>query len=101
MKGETIFAVAEDRIKGSKWVNEQGMGIEILSCGQQTVMPPSLHPEGVRYQWIKSDTLLNTPLSKLPVLDENKLAQLKTLAQATSDDVFLTNKPYYRGHGNT
>jgi len=99
LKGETIFAVAEDRIKGSKWFNEQGMGIEILSYGQQTVMPPSLHPEGVRYQWIKNDTLLNTPLGRLPVLDENKLAQLKTLAQATSDDVFLTNRPYYRGHG--
>jgi len=42
-------------------------GIEILSTGTQTVLPPSLHPKsGKRYEWLTPDTFPEFKASDLP-----------------------------------
>lgn len=49
--------------------NERAM--DLLAFGKQTILPPSLHPSGVAYQWITEDTLVDTPIEKLPTLPDN------------------------------
>lgn len=46
--------------------------IDLLAHGRQTVLPPTLHPEtGQAYEWITDDTLLDTPIEKLPLLPDD------------------------------
>lgn len=46
--------------------------IDLLAHGRQTVLPPTLHPEtGKPYEWITDDTLLDTPIEKLPLLPDD------------------------------
>jgi hypothetical protein len=43
--------------------------LDILGIGRQTVLPPSVHPSGVTYEWVTpDDTLLNTDLDQLPLV---------------------------------
>lgn len=42
--------------------------VEILSTGTQTVLPPSIHPNGKAYEWLTPDTLLNFDVMDLPQL---------------------------------
>lgn len=53
--------------------------VEILSTGKQSVLPPSLHPDGVEYTYLTPDTLLDIDLEDLPTLPADvadKIAQL-------------------------
>lgn len=75
--------------------------IDLLAHGRQTVLPPTLHPEtGAAYEWITEDTLLDTPIEKLPLLDDDiadkleqalkpfgELRQFKPLVRS-GEDVF-------------
>ncbi len=40
---------------------------EVLSTGTCTIMPPSMHPDGMRYRWVKND-LCTFDLDNLPEL---------------------------------
>jgi len=42
--------------------------IEVLAHGKQTVLPPSIHPDGMAYRWITPDTLEDLTASELPEL---------------------------------
>ena len=42
--------------------------IEVLAHGKQTVLPPSIHPEGMSYHWLTPDTLESLTASELPEL---------------------------------
>jgi hypothetical protein len=42
--------------------------IEVLAQGKQTVLPPSIHPEGMSYHWLTPDTLESLTASELPEL---------------------------------
>lgn len=64
-KGETRFF----RYNGETNCKRHDLGIELLSTGNQTVLPPSIHPEtGVAYYWTTSDDLLSFDIEDLPVL---------------------------------
>jgi hypothetical protein len=52
-KGETRFF----KYSGEKSQKFHNKGFEILSDGNQTVLPPSLHPDGMRYHWLNDDLL--------------------------------------------
>jgi hypothetical protein len=57
----------------------KGQKIEFLHAGKQAVLPPSIHPDtGQPYIWISDDTLEDTPLDKLPVLDDEVLSEIRT-----------------------
>ena len=54
--------------------------LDILSDGKLTIMPPSLHPNGMTYQWIdENHTLLNTPKEQLPIITDAMMEKIKSL----------------------
>lgn len=77
-KGLTIFALAGLDVKNQKFKRTQGgkpsarPGVEILAHGSQTVVPPSIHPDGMEYIWLneKLDSLVDWPYVNDAVLDE-------------------------------
>lgn len=84
--------------------NERAM--DLLAFGKQTIVPPSIHPNGKPYVWITEDTLLDTPVEQLPMLPDN-IAELFAAALApfgyTESTVNHTmtrtgdNENYWRG----
>ena len=54
--------------------------LDILSDGKLTIMPPSLHPNGMTYEWIdENHTLLNTPKEQLPIITDKMMEEIKSL----------------------
>ena len=64
-----VFFRYNPRLKASK---HQNLGIEVLTNGNQVVLPPSTHPSRDVYQWAD----LNTPLAEMPPEIETKLTHL-------------------------
>lgn len=55
----------------------EGCGeVDLLFTGRQSVLPPSVHPSGKRYEWITEDTLEETHIEDLPVLTEELFNQI-------------------------
>lgn len=52
-------------------INDKRIGIDIKSDGGQVVIPPSIHPNGKKYKWIKS--LEDYSISKIPKWLEEKI----------------------------
>ena len=81
-KGESRFF----KYNGEKAVKRHDLGIEILSDGNQTVIPPSIHPEtNQSYLWITPDTMENFDVEDLPVIPK---AFLDSLGQNKSKTNF-------------
>lgn len=62
--------------------------VEILSTGRQSVLPPSLHPDGVEYRYLTPDTLLDIDVEDLPTLPADvvdKIGQI-LVEDTTGDD---------------
>jgi|GEM_PF-5992002 len=53
--------------KSSGEVSQTFKAVEILAVGKQTVLPPSIHPNGYEYIWINK-SLLEIDLDHLPLL---------------------------------
>lgn len=52
--------------------------IDLLAHGRQTVLPPTIHPDTQKpYEWITDDTLLDTPIEKLPLLPDDIAQRLE------------------------
>lgn len=67
-KGETRFF----KYNGETNFKRHDVGVELLSDGNQTVLPPSIHPETKEsYKWISPDTLLNFDIADLPILPDS------------------------------
>jgi hypothetical protein len=49
---------------------------DLLAAGRQTVLPPSMHPNGIEYTWVGKESLLDTDLAGLPELAPTVLAQI-------------------------
>jgi len=49
-----------------KFTCDQVSVVELLGSGRQTVLPPSVHPEGMAYRWLTEKTLENTSVDELP-----------------------------------
>ena len=77
--------------------SEDGLaGIDFLSSGKQTVLPPSIHPNGNEYYWITKDSLLTYPKGMLPELSETVLDQLLALFRPRTKKVEPTPMKAYR-----
>lgn len=72
-KGETRFFKYSSNIKSQKFHDQ---GVEILSVGNQTVIPPSIHPSGNAYHWLTPYDLFSQ--LDLPDLDLSFLNRLPT-----------------------
>lgn len=66
-KGETRFF----KYNGEANFKRHDLGIELLSTGNQTVIPPSIHPETQEaYVWTSQHDLLSIDKDDLPTLDQ-------------------------------
>lgn len=76
--------------------------VDLLAHGRQTVLPPTVHPESLKpYEWVTSDTLVDTPLHQLPLLPDNISDQL---AEALTPFGYVPtpdHKALVRGEGDT
>lgn len=83
-KGEVRFFRYNDKIQSLK---KHDLGIEIFSNGSQVLLPPSIHPEGMAYQWLTPDTLEDFNRDDLPELDPNFIESLKANQIKVSEPV--------------
>ena len=85
-KGYTAFYRGSD-IAPRKWrVGGQSV-MEILGHGRQTVLPPTIHPDGMPYAWLTDDTLENTSARELPELPEDLIERVeRVIAPWQSDE---------------
>jgi hypothetical protein len=75
-KGYTAFYRGSD-ITARKWrVGGQSV-MEILGHGRQTVLPPTIHPDGMPYAWLTEDTLENTSARELPELPDDLIERVE------------------------
>lgn len=59
---------------------------DLLSDNKQTVLPPSIHPDGMFYRWLTKDNLLSYDINNLPVLTEEVLLKIKSLFKTESKE---------------
>lgn len=78
-KGYTAFYKYNGQVSKSVKNKEGTAGLDFLSSGRQTVLPPSIHPSGSPYVWLTEKTLLTYDKEKLPVLSETIIEQLIAL----------------------
>ena len=72
--------------KPKKWFINGESVFELLSHGNQTVMPPSRHPDGMDYKWITHETLHDVSADDLPRLPEDINAKVTAALQPFMDD---------------
>ena len=53
--------------------------LDLLAHGKETVLPPSIHPNGRPYHWLGTETLVDVPVEHLPLLPDN-IAELLAVA---------------------
>jgi len=66
-KGYTAFYRGFS-VASKKYLLDGVSVVEVLAHGKQTVLPPSVHPDGMNYQWTTPDTLEDLTASELPEL---------------------------------
>lgn len=67
--------------------------IEVLAAGQQTVVPPSIHPEtNLPYEWIGPRSLLEFDPQELPLFDEGVLRELELAVRQPDAKLFGLNE---------
>lgn len=63
-----------------KWYKDGKAVVELLSTGNQTVMPPSIHPDTQQpYIWLTPDTLLDIKPEELPYLPTHFIEKVDNL----------------------
>lgn len=90
-KGYTAFYQGSIHASRRFTVGDQSV-IEILAHGKQTVMPPTIHPDGMAYRYITHDTLEDYPVSDLPTLPADFIVQIeKALAPFITESDIIPN----------
>jgi hypothetical protein len=75
-KGYTSFYQYNGEVP-KKWGKDGQMIVELLSTGNQTIVPPSIHPDTKEpYVWLTPDTLLDMEANELPKLPDNFIEQV-------------------------
>lgn len=83
-KGLSIFY--RSKLTGKKCKNpldKTKTVVEVLSVGNYTIMPPSIHPETMKeYYWETPDTLLDFSVNDLQVFEEYHLIKIKAFIES-------------------
>lgn len=92
-KGITIICQTDRALRKSlfKRQKEATAAVEILASGQQTVLPPSLHPKGMQYAW-QNGALQDYDPQELPFLSLGALIEIKTAVAHPDAKMFLLNE---------
>jgi hypothetical protein len=70
-KGYTAFYRLNPKLGSRKWTVDKQSVIELLGHGKQTVLPPTIHPDGMAYRWLTLDTLEDLAVAELPELPDD------------------------------
>ncbi|UPK16791.1 bifunctional DNA primase/polymerase [Bradyrhizobium sp. 131] len=93
-KGMTAFYRAVEPLpsKNYRTTDKRGL-LDFLSAGKQTVIPKTPHPAGGWYEWTTDRTLLDTPLSDLPLLTGAHVAAMEEILRAHGWDAREQSRP--------
>ena len=69
-KGDTLFYHAPG-IASQSWTIDGRRILDLISTGRQTLIPPTIHPEGEPYRWTTPLTLHDVEPEELPILPWN------------------------------
>jgi P4 family phage/plasmid primase-like protien len=94
-KGWTIFVKSEKQLRGKKWTrkNEAGKAyccVEFLGHGNQTVLPPSIHPNGPTYEWI-GKPLYDWDIEDIPNITDAAMTEIGLAVKEPDRAIFFLN----------
>lgn len=95
-KGMTFFCRTEAPIKKKIWKRKDEVTavqmtiVEILASGQQTVVPPSDHPKGMKYEWV-GEALYDWQPEDLPILSSAAVMEIEAAIKKPDANLFLLN----------
>lgn len=82
LKGETRFF----KYNGETNFKRHDLGIELLSTGNQSILPPSIHPDsGLAYTWNGQSDLISYDVDDLPILDKEFFKVVGTMPVDSSE----------------
>ncbi len=85
-KGYTAFYQGH-ALESRKFIVDKQSVIEVLAHGKQTVLPPTVHPDGMPYRWITQETLESMTAGELPTLPLDLHEQIaRTLSPFQTDE---------------
>lgn len=98
-KGYTAFYRFSTELPSRKWNVGRQSVVEILAHGRQTVLPPTVHPDGMEYAWLTEDTLENTSARELPELPADLVDQIERVVAPyqTEEDREPTKRRSFEG----
>ena len=76
-----LFKVPDGVEKASKWsvkLDGEHSELAFLGDGQQTILPPSVHPNGKRYVWVTGHSPSDLPLAEAPEWMLERMVGTKT-----------------------
>lgn len=60
-RGEHVYFISPSETRGFNLTDEEGLHLgEVRGDGQYVILPPSIHPTGIRYEWLSLDQLEQT-----------------------------------------
>ena len=105
-KGITFLVRAAHPMKSAKFARKDELSgkrftvIDFMGVGNQTVIPPSIHPDtGKPYEWRSEATLENTHPADLPLIDEWVVTEIRTAVNKPDSPWFLLNDMSWHGAG--
>ncbi|MEL7110952.1 MAG: bifunctional DNA primase/polymerase [Pseudomonadota bacterium] len=81
-KGTTVFFLANPNVRSRGYRTKDKVPLADLLTGnatKQTVMPPSVHPDGPVYEWVGDGPV---PIDELPVLTADHLEQFHEMLES-------------------
>lgn len=104
-KGITFLVRTAHAMKSAKFARKDPITkkrftvIDFMGVGNQTVLPPSVHPDGPTYTWTSQSTLENTNPLDLPVIDEWCVHEIRLAVEKPDSPWFLINDMSWNGPG--
>lgn len=89
-----LYRLPEGIGKAAKWIDKlEGEHSELafLGDGQQTILPPSIHPNGKRYAWVKGRTPKDVDIAEAPEWMISRMTGKKAKESKVSEKA--TEKP--------
>jgi len=103
-KGLTVFVLTDEVTTNHKYKRTGSNGkpvlkpsVELLAHGSQTVIPPSIHPDGMSYVWLEHDLFF--PTSKWPFVSDAVLDEIAAICHNKAEHFSALNTMVWLGLG--
>lgn len=104
-KGITYLLLGPESVANTKWrrLDERGRplsrpSVELLARGSQTVIPPSIHPEGMPYVWLGVEPW-GVPPEQWPVFEPHMFDELAAICNGRNEHFVALNTMVWLGAG--